>query len=61
MIDPGGGEIQDAKSEGTQTQTRDVVQVEEGVCDELDLSCIDNFDISDDCKSFSMYDFFSSG
>nr|QGT33424.1 dehydration responsive element binding protein [Lens culinaris subsp. culinaris] len=65
FIDPGIGEIKDAKSEGTQAQTQpqqkhDVVQVEEGVCnDQMDLSWMDNLDFNGDClKNFTMDEFF---
>lgn len=61
IIDPGGGEIQDGKSEGNQTQTlTHDVQIGEGVCNgQMDLSWIDDFDFNGDyLKSFSMDELF---
>jgi len=55
IIDLGGGEIQDANSEGKliQTQTHDAVQVVEGVCnDQMDFSWMDNFEITDEYLIF---------
>lgn len=60
LRDPGGGEIQDVKSQETCTHTHDVGLVGEDVCnDQMDLSWIDNFDFNGDyLKSFSTDELF---
>lgn len=62
LRDPGGGEIQDVKSQETHTytHTHDVGLVGEDVCnDQMDLSWIDNFDFNGDyLKSFSTDELF---